>query len=229
MSPVFEIALWGTLFIATHLILSSSPVRPRLTAALGEQPFRGVYSLVAIATLAPLIVTFAHHKHAGPMLWYLRDIGAVRGLTFILMLAALIFFAGSFVTPNPGGIGAPSETRVRGILKITRHPNFAAFILFGIAHMLMNGWVGDLFFFGTFVVIGVAGGMHQDQRKLGELGEPYRQLVAETSFIPGAAIIEGRQRLASSDIPWAAIGIGLALTIVLIVFHSYLFGGHPLQ
>jgi uncharacterized membrane protein len=229
MNPVFEIALWGTLFIATHLILSSSPVRPRLAAVLGEQPFRGVYSLVAIATLAPLIVTFAHHKHAGPMLWYLRDIGAVRGLTFILMLAGLIFFAGSFVTPNPGGIGASSETRVRGILKITRHPNFVAFILFGIAHMLMNGWVGDLFFFGTFVVLGVAGGIHQDERKLKELGEPYRRLVEETSFIPGGAIIEGRQRLASSDIPWAAIGIGLALTIVLIVFHPYLFGGHPLR
>jgi uncharacterized membrane protein len=229
MNPVFEIALWGTLFIATHLILSSSRVRPRLAAVLGEQPFRGVYSLVAIATLALLIVAFAHHKHAGPMLWYLRDIGVVRGLTFILMLAALIFFVGAFVTPNPGGIGAPSETHVRGILKITRHPSFVAFILFGIAHMLMNGWAGDLFFFGTFVVLGVAGGMHQDERKLHELGEPYRQLVAETSFVPGAAIIGGRQRLRSSDIPWSAIGIGLALTIVLIVFHPYLFGGHPLR
>ena len=229
MNPVFEIALWGTLFIATHLILSSSLVRPRLAAVLGEQPFRGVYSLVAITTLAGLIVTFAHHKHAGPMLWYLRDIGAMRGLTFILMLLALIFFTGAFVTPNPGGIGASSETRVRGILKVTRHPSFVSFILFGIAHMLMNGWVGDLLFFGTFVVLGVAGGVHQDERKLHELGEPYRQLVAETSFVPGAAIIGRRQRLASSDIPWAAIGIGLALTIVLVLLHPYLFGGHPLQ
>ncbi|MGH8335908.1 MAG: NnrU family protein, partial [Gammaproteobacteria bacterium] len=221
MNPVFGIALWGTLFIATHLILSSLPVRQRLVAVLGEQPFRGVYSVVAIATLALLIVTFAQHKHAGPMLWYLRSIGAVRGLTFILMLAALIVFAGAFVTPNPGGIGAPSEARVRGMLKITRHPSFVAFILFGLAHLLMNGWVGDLFFFGTFVVLGVAGGLHQDERKLRELGETYGRLVAETSFVPGVAIIEGRQRLTSGDIPWAAMGIGLALTIVLVLLHPY--------
>ncbi|HTT75467.1 MAG TPA: NnrU family protein [Candidatus Binataceae bacterium] len=229
MNPVFAIALWGTLFIATHLILSSSRVRPRLVAILGAQPFRGVYSLVAIGTLVMLIITFAHHKHAGPMLWYLRDIGAVRALTFILMLAALIFLAGAFVTPNPGGIGAPHEARVRGMLKITRHPSFVAFILFGLAHMLMNGWLGDLFFFGTFVVLGGAGGIHQDGRKLRELGEPYRRLVAETSFVPGVAIIEGRQRLGAVDIPWAGIGIGLALMIVLVVLHPYLFGGHPLQ
>ena len=228
MNPVGEIALWGMLFIVTHLVLSSAKVRSWLVAKLAEQPFRGVYSIVAAATLIPLILAFSHHKHAGPMLWYLRDSSVLRGLTVLLMFAALIFFAGSFVTPNPGGIGAPGEMRVRGILKITRHPSFVAFILFGLAHTLMNGWLGDLCFFGTFVVLGVVGGMHQDGRKLRELGEPYRRMVAETSFMPGAALVAGRVRLTGEDIPWAAIGIGSALAIVLIAFHPYLFGGHPL-
>jgi uncharacterized membrane protein len=229
MNPVVEIALWGTLFIVTHLVLSSFKVRPWLVARLGEQPFRGLYSLVAAVTLIPLMVTFAYHKHAGPMLWYLRDSSVLRGLTVLLMFTSLIFFAGSFVTPNPGGIGAPGEMRARGILKITRHPSFVAFILFGLAHMLMNGWPGDLIFFGTFMVLGVVGGIHQDSRKLRELGEPYRRMVAETSFMPGAALIAGRERLTAEDIPWAAIGIGSALAIVLIAFHPYLFGGHPLR
>lgn len=229
MNPVIEIALWGALFVATHLVLSSAAVRPRLVAIVGTQPFRGIYSLVAAATLIPLIVTFAHHKHAGPMLWFVREIAPLHGLTVLLMFAALIFFAGSFISPNPGGIGAPSEVRVRGILKITRHPSFVAFILFGLAHMIMNGWLGDLFFFGTFIVLGVAGGIHQDRRKLRELGEPYRRLLAETSFFPGAALISGRQRIAAADIPWAAIGIGSALAIVLGVAHPHLFGGYPFR
>src|ERR1700749_1922505 len=124
MNPVFAIALWGTLFIVTHLILSSSAVRPRLVAILGAQPFRGVYSLVAAATLTPLIVTFAHHKHVGPMLWFVRQVTALHLLTIILMFAALIFFTGAFISPNPAGIGAPAEVRVGGMLKITRHPSF---------------------------------------------------------------------------------------------------------
>jgi uncharacterized membrane protein len=227
MNPVLEIALWGILFVATHLVLSSAAVRPRLVAILGAQPFRGVYSLVAAATLIPLIVTFAHHQHAGPMFWFVREIASLHVLTVILMFAALIFLTGSFVSPNPAQLGAPSEARVRGILKITRHPGFMAFILFGLAHMIMNGWLGDILFFGTFVVLGVAGGIHQDGRKLRELGEPYRRFMAETSFVPGAALISGRQRISAADMPWAAIGIGAALAIVLGVAHPVLFGGHP--
>lgn len=227
MNPVFAIGLWGILFVASHLILSAAPVRAQLIAIFGLQPFRGIYSLVAAATLTPLIVTFAYHKHAGPMLWFIREIVPLRALTIVLMFTALIFFAGSFISPNPGGIGAPAETRARGILKITRHPNFVAFILFGLGHMIMNGWLGDLLFFGTFVVIGIVGGIHQDRRKLHELGEPYRRLLAETSFFPGAALISGRQHLAAGDIPWAAIVIGSALAIVLGVAHPRLFGGHP--
>jgi uncharacterized membrane protein len=145
------------------------------------------------------------------------------------MCVAMIFFAGSFVTPNPGAIGAPGDARVRGILKITRHPSFVSFILFGFAHMLMNGWVGDLFFFSSFALLGVVGGIHQDNRKLHELGEPYRRMIAETSFVPGAALIAGRQRVTASDIPWTAVGIGFAMAIALIIFHPYLFGGHPLR
>jgi len=48
-----------------------------------------VYSLVAIATLAALIIVFAHHKHAGPLLWYLRATAPIRWLAWSMMLAAL--------------------------------------------------------------------------------------------------------------------------------------------
>ena len=77
----------------------------------------------------------------------------------------------------------------RGLLKITRHPSFVAFSLFGIAHMLMNGWAGDVIFFGMFPALGIIGGMHQDQRKIRELGDRYRDFVAKTSFVPFAALL----------------------------------------
>jgi uncharacterized membrane protein len=229
MDPTALIAFWAVAFVASHLVISSAAVRPRMVAGLGEMPYRGVYSLVAFATFIPLTFAFARHKHAGPLLWYLRDIAPLRWLTWLLMLAALILLVASLINPNPGALGAPGIAGApRGVLKVTRHPNFVAFILFGFAHLLMNGWAGDVVFFGTFPAIGILGGLHQDRRKLREIGEPYRQFKAQTSFIPFAAILSGRQRWQRSDLPWLAIGVGAALTVVIFVVHPIIFGGNPL-
>jgi uncharacterized membrane protein len=78
-------------------------------------------------------------------------------------------------------------------------------------------------------VLGIVGGIHQDRRKLRELGEPYRRLRAETSFVQGAALISGRQHMSTGDIPWAAIGIGSVLAIALGFAHPHLFGGYPFE
>jgi uncharacterized membrane protein len=229
MDATVWIALWAVSFLASHLIISSSGVRARLISAVGEQPYRGIYSLVAAATLGPLIYVFARNKHAGPLLWYLRAVAPIRWLAWILMLAALILFVGSFINPNPGGMGAPSGRREpRGILKITRHPSFVAFSLFGIAHIMMNGWAGDVIFFGMFPALGILGGMHQDQRKIRELGESYRAFLAKTSFVPFAALVSGRVRWTSDDMPWAAIGAGALLTVAIVALHPMIFGGNPL-
>ena len=106
MDATVWIAIWAFSFLASHLIISSSAVRSRSMNAVGEQPYRGIYSLGAAATFTALIIEFGHHEHSGLMLWYLRDIPPIRWLTWLLMLAALIFLAGSFINPNPGAMGA---------------------------------------------------------------------------------------------------------------------------
>jgi uncharacterized membrane protein len=229
MDATVWIALWAFSFLASHLIISSSAVRARLIGAVGEQPYRGIYSLVAAATLGPLIYEFARNKHAGPLLWYLRAVAPIRWLAWLLMLAALILLVGSFITPNPGGIGAAGgSNEPRGLLKITRHPGLMGFILFGIAHMLMNGWAGDVIFFAMFPALGILGGMHQDRRKVRELGDRYREFLAKTSFVPFAALLSGRVRWSNDDMPWAAIGAGVVLTGAILALHPLIFGGHPL-
>jgi len=229
MDATVWIALWAVLFLASHLIISSSAVRPWLTGKVGEQAYRAIYSWVAFATLGPLIYEFARHKHAGPLLWALRAVAPMRWLAWLLMLTALILLVGSFITPNPGAMGAPgARSEPRGLLKITRHPSFVGFILFGIAHMLMNGRAGDVIFFGLFPALGILGGMHQDQRKIRELGDSYREFVAKTSFVPFAALISRRVRWTGGDMPWAAIGVGVALTVAIVALHPMIFGGHPL-
>ncbi|MBV8454731.1 MAG: hypothetical protein JOZ29_21040, partial [Deltaproteobacteria bacterium] len=200
----------------------------RLVGLVGVQPFRGIYSLVAIGTFIPMVVVFGRNKHAGSMLWNLRGVPVARGLTWLLMFAAVILLVAGLINPNPAAIAAPSRNRPTGILKITRHPSFVAFVCFGLGHLLMNGWTGDTIFFSGFAVLGIGGGVHQDRRKLQEIGEPYREFLAATSFFPGNALIGRRIEWSRDDMPWTAVVIGIAVALVLVTFHSLMFGGSPL-
>jgi uncharacterized membrane protein len=228
MDAALIVGLWALMFVGGHLLISSEAIRPGLIKRVGEQPYRGIYSIIALGTFIPLVIEFANHKHAGPIVWYLRAIPALRWLVWVMMLLSMILLVSAFVTPNPGAIGAAADNRVRGILKITRHPTFVAIAIFAIAHILMNGWLGDLFFFGSLAVLAIVGGMHQDYRKRRELGAPYEALIASTSFFPFAALITGRQRWTAADVSWVAIGAGAGLTVIFLVLHPVIFGGHPL-
>ena len=116
------------------------------------------------------------------MLWNLRDFAAARSLTWFLMFAALVLLTAGVINPSPSSMVAPaggSAKGAHGVLKLTRHPAFVSFSLFGFAHMLMNGWVGDVIFFGAFPALGILGALAQDHRKLHEMGEDYyRRFVA---------------------------------------------------
>lgn len=228
MASVALIAVWALLFLVTHMGISSASVRRRMLAALGEQRYRGVYSLISLATFVPLCLAFGWHKHSGAMLWDLRAIGPVRWLAWLAMLAAFVLFAVGIVSRSPAGMAPSSGDGPHGVLKVTRHPAFVAFALFGLAHMLMNGFVGDLIFFATFPVLGIVGGLDQDRRKLRDLGESYQRLVEQTSFLPFAAIWQGHQRLVASDVPWVPIGVAVLVTAVVVLIHPVLFGGYPL-
>ena len=104
MTHVAEIALWTCLFVGTHFVLSSEPIRKRLVGLAGAQPFRGIYSLVAIGTFVPMAMAFARNKHAGAMLWNLRNDSAARGLTWFLMFAAVILLVAGLINPNPAAV-----------------------------------------------------------------------------------------------------------------------------
>jgi len=228
MDPVESIGLWAVLWVGTHLGISSTRLRSRLISLVGAEPYRGVYSLVAFATLGPLIYEFAYHKHSGPLLWYLRATPEARGVTWLLMFLAFIFLAASLINPAPSSIGAASQNTPRGLQKLTRHPGLVAFSLFGIGHLLMNGWAGDVIFFGAFPVLGIAGGLTQDQRKLRELGDSYRQFMDATSFFPFLALLSGRQKWQPGDMPWIVIVVGIVVAAVTVAVHPYIFGGNPL-
>ena len=212
--------LW-TGFAGSHLALSSRAVRGALIARLGEGAFRLFYSLLALAFFVPLVWTYFTNKHAGPWLWTLPRSAWLIGLVSAGMAIAFVLLAAGMARPSPASIspGAPTPS---GAQRITRHPVFMAFAIFGVLHLLPNGSTADIVFFGGFVVFALVGGWHQDQRVLAGGNPDVRAFLAATPFLPftGSTTLQGLKEL-----PPAVVVVGLALTVLVRYFHAAWFGG----
>jgi uncharacterized membrane protein len=226
MGATLLIGAFWTAFAGTHVWLSSANARGSLIRRVGPQGFQGVYSVVALATFVPLVWIFATSKHAGPLLWTTLGPPAIaRALNYVLMAAALVLLVSSLLPSStpPSAMQARGPATAHGMLRVTRHPMLAAFALFGLAHLLVNGNLGDVLFFAGFVVFAWVGASHQDSRKRHEV-PGYDELMRSTSIVPFAAILAGRQRFVARELPVAAVVIGLVVTVVVRFYHHSLFG-----
>ena len=207
-------------FAATHMLLSSVRLRPRLISVLGERPYQGLYSAVALLLFVPLVWVYFANKHAGPELWYVGGAAAVRWLGMIGMGVAFVLAVGGLVRPSPASL-APGSTEIAGALRITRHPLFMGLGLMGLMHLLMAPMhASDLAFFGGFPVFALIGCRHQDLRKLHSAGEKLQRFYAEMPFLPFSR--RGGAR-GVTEMPVALV-VGIALAVLIRSFHDTLFG-----
>lgn len=222
MSKLELLVLFSVLFPVTHIGLSWSPVRRMLVRVLGEWPFRGVYSLISFVCLGGMILIYRKDPHLGAVLWQV-PFWIELVVCLPLMLVAFVLVVSAFATPSPASM-APAAMRARGILRITRHPMNIGFACFGAAHLVANGAVGDVAFFGSFVVLGIVGALHLDRRKLAEKGEAFREFLAATSLVPFAAILRGRNRLEAGEMKWPVLVVALLLFAAFLLLHGKIFG-----
>jgi uncharacterized membrane protein len=229
MWETIVILFWWVLFGGSHIVMSSSRWRPKLVARFGERGFLGVYSVVALLTFYFLARSYGHYKHAGFQLW--QTFGGdllyliVRDLNIALMVFAFILFVSGLVARPPSSMMPASGTpEPYGVTRITRHPSFAAFWLFGIAHCLVNGSLTDLVFFGGLSVFSWIGAAHQDSRKIADV-PGYAEFAAATSFVPFAAIMKKKQPLPLHELSWGVIVLALLLFYFVRAYHPSIFGG----
>jgi uncharacterized membrane protein len=227
MKSAALILFWWLMFGGTHIIGSSIPVRTFFIRRVGNLGFKGIYSLVALATFIPLCYFYFNHKHAGYLLY---SSGKFMQLPAqLLMLAAFIILLQGLVSANPMTTQAELSGRFKssgqGIQRITRHPQNVSFGLFGLAHLLVNPYMGDWIFFGGFIVYGIVSAMHQDRRLLATGSVQVKDFLADTSAIPFAAIIRGKQRFGLDEYYPPALVASIVLFILLQLLHPMIFGG----
>ena len=91
--------------------------------------------------------------------------------------------------------------------------------------MLVNPTIGDQIFWGGFVVYSWLSAVHQDRRSLASGPEAFAEFHDETSLIPFAAVLRGRQKLAPGEIRWWVVLLAAVLTALLRFFHPTWIGG----
>ncbi len=222
MQAWLKILLLWIAFGGSHILLSSIKLRSGLIARLGEKGFQGLYALVSLVTFIPLVWVYAVNRNMDGLLWNLASIPGFRHAIMLIAVLGLTFACASFFQPSPALMGAPKTEGARGLIRITRHPLFMPLALWALAHALINGFLTDVLFFGGFFLFSLIGCAHQDARKR-VTDKHLEPLFAETSLIPFAAILSGRNRLVLSELPWLGLGLGLIISVVIYLLHPWLF------
>ena len=221
MKTYFPLLMAAAFWFVTHHGLSSGVMRARLVAGLGANGFRIFYSILSVLAL----VLLARASGAADPVPIWTAPAWLRLVLALIMLPAFLFFAAGLLR-NPTGIGGEGLVgqQVRGIQRITRHPVLWSFALWALVHVLGNGDLASVIFFGTFAISALIGMPSIDRKLAARDPEAAAKLQAATSILPFGAILAGRNRLVLAEIGWLAPALALIGWAVTLHFHARFFG-----
>lgn len=129
------------LFFGPHLFSTFRSREPGkdLRAKLGEGPYMGLYSLVAIAGVALIAYGYGEMRPAA-VIWTPPTM--LKHLNILIQLGAFIIL---FAAYTPTG----------HIKKATKHPMLVGVKLWATGHLLANGELNSIILFGAFLAYAV--------------------------------------------------------------------------
>lgn len=217
-------------FLAIHLLVSGTSLRDVIVGSLGERPFQALFSLASLGGIIWLALSYnAATAQGSDVLW---DFGpAVRHLGIIVVAIAFLFAVSGLLTPNPTTVGmegrAAREDTVRGVLRVTRHPFLWGVALWAAFHLFANGDVASIVFFGTFLVLAIAGTYSIDAKRARRMGDAWQGFAKRTSNVPFAAILDGRNTFKAAEVLTYREAAGLLVFLAVLFFHARLFSASP--
>lgn len=220
----FPLVIAGIAFCGSHILLSSTGLRGTLCDQLGERGFLAVYALTAVVTFAWFVGAYSQAPTV--MVWTTQ-----RWTAFVpvaVMPVATVLLVAGYSTANPTAVGmeraAGADDPAPGILRVTRHPVMWAIGLWAVSHLIANGNLSAVLFFGAFAALALGGTVLIDRKKRLALGSNWARLAEVTSNLPFAALVSGRTRLHWRDIGVLRIAAGLLLYAVLYLAHPIITG-----
>jgi uncharacterized membrane protein len=195
------VTLGVAVFVGVHLVPMMPEWRAALVARLGEGGYKATFSVLALAGLIGAIVAYRFTPHVP--LWSSPE--PLRALTALLMLAAVLLFAGAKGVP--------------WFRRIVRHPMLWAIALLGIAHLLANGEPAGVILFGGLAAFGLAWQPLTDRRDAARDPAQWQEIRRTTSFWPFA-----KWHARSDPVTLRPLIIGAVVYVALVLLHPWLFG-----
>jgi uncharacterized membrane protein len=225
VASLFAAALF---FDGIHFLISGTALRGKIVGLIGERSFQGLFSLTSVIGIVWLSRAYGQAEYVE--LW--GKLQALRPFALIVMLVAFFFVVLAFTSPNPtvvgGGALLTEKEPAKGIQRITRHPFLWGVALWSFTHLVLNGDLASGIFFGSFLILAIAGPFSIDRKRKKAFGDAWNRFAALTSNVPFMAIIQGRNSLKIQEIGWWPPLLALLLHGLFLYFHSTLFGVSPL-
>lgn len=129
------------LFLGIHSVSIVAPRgRHAIAHRIGEGPWKGLYTLVALAGFGLIVAGYSAARQDPVLLW--TPPPAMRHLAALLMLPVFVLLFSAYL---PGRIQ-----------RAAKHPMLVATKLWALAHLLANGNLADVVLFGAFLAWAVA-------------------------------------------------------------------------
>jgi uncharacterized membrane protein len=126
------------IFLGLHSIrILADPLRAQAIARLGQNGWRGAYSLLSAIGFVLIVWGFAVARFNAPQLW--TPLPGARHLTIFLMLVSMLLLAAYIFKQSH-------------IAVAVHHPMLWSVVVFGLSHLIANGSAADAVLFGAFFV-----------------------------------------------------------------------------
>jgi uncharacterized membrane protein len=219
-------------FLLLHLLVSGTRMRDTLIATIGEGTYTGLFSLASVAGLVWIGVAFgAARGNVGDTVYWVSS-GPVRILQLFIQFLAVLFIVPGLMTRNPTSVGqgraSEDQDVIQGMLRITRHPFLWGVAIWAFGHLLVDGDVASLIFFGTFLVLAISGTVSIDGKRQRALGATWQEFAQKTSNVPFGAIVGRRQSLDVQEIGLLRFGGAVVVYLFLLGAHHHIFGAFVL-
>lgn len=167
---MLQLILGLVLFLGVHSIsIAALPARNALAARMGEWPFKGLYSLFAIAGLVLIVRGYGEARLDPTVLYTLPE-----WTRHIAMLIMLPVFPALLATYLPGRIS-----------QALGHPMLVAVKAWALAHLLVNGTLADVALFGGFLAWAVADRISMKRRPQRDILRAPRTAVNDVIVVIG--------------------------------------------
>ncbi len=126
------------LFLGIHSVRIVAPGwRDARIKAMGEGPWKGIYTLISIAGLVLLVWGYGLARPESDFVY--EPPALVKHIVALLMLLALIIF---MVSQLPSGKMKPA----------LKHPMLVSIMIWAVAHLAVNGDIASILLFGAFLL-----------------------------------------------------------------------------